>query len=160
MPTKFYAANLWIVVLILAPNLLMFIRPPVNTPTHTAASGPMWTAVGVVEWVGRLGSFTLPLLYPIVSGKWSRAAVGIMALSLLVYYVGWARYALGGGEYRLLFAPLGFLLLPLAVAPIVYFLGVSLLLNSYPLALATCILALGHIPESLRQLASTTTLPH
>lgn len=155
MPSKIHYINLLLVALVLTPNLLMLLRPPLNMP-NTASSNPLWILVVITERIGQLGVFTLPLLWQAeFSGNRGRVALALMGLSLLVYYIGWARYVLGGGEYRLLFQPLGFLPLPLALAPVMYFLAVGMLIRSWPMALAAMVLAIGHITESWRQFVLT-----
>jgi hypothetical protein len=103
----------------------------------------------VLEWVGRIAALVIPFFHRIeVQGSWSVVALAVMALALLIYYVGWARYFLRERRYGLLFEPLLGIPIPLAVSPIVYLLAASALLASWYLALATVLLGVGHLSIS------------
>jgi hypothetical protein len=100
----------------------------------------------VLEWVGRIATLVIPFFYRIeVQNTLQIVALAMMVLALLLYYAGWARYFARGRGYALLFEPLLGIPLPLAVSPIVYFFAASVLLGSWYLALATLILAVGHL---------------
>ncbi len=139
-------------VLLLLPNVLWMILPPRDQPTPGAAAvEPSWRALEIVEWVGRIAALVIPFFYRIaVREPWQNVALAVVVLALLFYYAGWARYLLGGRCHALLFAPLAGVPVPLAISPIVYLLGAAALLGSWPLALATAILGVAHIPISLR----------
>ena len=69
-----------------------------------------------------------------------------MAVALALYYGGWLRFFAGGRAYALYFASMLGLPIPMAIAPIVYFLAAGALLRSPLLAAAAFVLAVGHIP--------------
>jgi hypothetical protein len=61
------------------------------------------------------------------------------------YYIGWARYALKGHRFVLLYAPLLGIALPMALSPVLYFAAAALFLKAWPLAIAAGLLAVGHL---------------
>ena len=71
-----------------------------------------------------------------------------MVLALGFYYAGWARYALKGHRFVLLYAPLLGVPLPMAICPVVYFAAAAVYLGSWPLAFAAGLLAIGHLAVS------------
>jgi hypothetical protein len=137
-------------ILILLPNLLWMVFPPRGKPEDDPdPRGGLHKAMEVLEWVGRIAALVIPFFYRIeVQGSWSVVALAVMALALLIYYAGWARYFLRERRYGLLFEPLLGIPIPLAVSPIVYLLAASALLASWYLALATVLLGVGHLSIS------------
>lgn len=137
-------------VLILLPNLLWMAFPPRGRPGgDLGPPGAHHRLMQSLEWVGRIATFVIPFFYRVdVQSTWQVVAVVVMALSLLLYYAGWARYFLRGRRYALLFESFLGVPIPLAISPIVYFLAASVLFASWYLALATVILAIGHLPIS------------
>ncbi len=140
----------WMIpLLVLLPNLLVIFRPPVDAPLELTDQN--YKMMEIIERVGQAGCLIIPIFYPIPNpDRYSVLSLVVMAGALVIDYAGWLRYALGGHTYRLLFAPLLGLHLPLAVAPFVYFLGASAFLVSWPLALAALLLATGHLYVSRR----------
>ena len=134
----------FITVLVLAPNLIFLAFPPRPQPVNLAARpAPRWAEIA--ERIGQVGCFALPFLYffdsqPLAAGLW----LGLMAVALVVYYSGWARYLRRGRGSDLLYSPLLRLPIPLAVTPVLYFLLAAGLLASPWLALAALCLAAGH----------------
>lgn len=153
MPFEFYPINLWMIVAILIPNLLFLVFPPIHVPTQMPRDITFsWRIILICEKVGQMCIFVLPLFWKIkVSDKTPYVLAG-MVVFLLIYYVGWTRYILSGRSYRLLFDKLLGMPLPLAISPVIYFALGALLLESWTLMMGTLILAIGHIPESYRQL--------
>ena len=99
-----------------------------------------------IERIGQIGTFPHPLLLPIPALRGAAIdALVVMALALLFYYSGWARYAIKGQRFVLLFAPFLKVPLPLAVSPVVYFAAASVFLRAWPLTIAVIILAAGHL---------------
>jgi hypothetical protein len=101
------------------------------------------------EWAGRIGTLVIPFFYWVdVQTRWQMGSLVVMALALLLYYAGWARYFVRGRSYRLLFEPFLGVPLPLAISPIVCFLAAAVLLVSWPLGIVTAIFAIGHLYTS------------
>ena len=145
----FHIAGVIASVLILLPNLLYMAYPPEDMPLHNGKA-PLWLTV--VENIGR---FTC-LIYPIIFGADTAIAIAsgsiivyLMAAFILAYYILWARYFAHGRTFKLLFRPLFFIPVPMAVFPAAYFLILSLLLQSPMMATAAVVFAAGHIPISL-----------
>jgi hypothetical protein len=134
-------------VLILLPNLLWMVFPPRGKPASDPVQRDgLYRLMEILEWVGRIATFVIPFFYrKDVQSTGQVASLVVMALALLVYYAGWARYFLRGRSYALLFEPLLGLPIPLAISPTVYLLAASVLLGSWYLALATVLLGIGHL---------------
>ena len=137
-------------ILLLLPNLLWMLFPQREQPAAAVeAAEPSWRALETVEWGGRIATLVIPFFYRVeVQSTRQVVALVVMALALLFYYAGWARYFVRGRSYALLFAPFLRVPIPLAISPIVYFLAASVLFGSWYLALATVILATGHLSIS------------
>ncbi len=131
---------------VLLPNLLMLVMRPEAIPPTPARKDALMKAMEVVERAGQFGSFLIPFFYPLpVLRNASVDALAVMALALVFYYSGWARYALKGHRFVLLYAPLFYIPLPMAVSPVAYFFAAAIYLGSWPLALAAALLAVGHL---------------
>lgn len=150
MPLKIYPVNLILVALILLPNLLFIVFPPSNIPTQSQKSG-LWVLVTILEWIGRLAVFTLPLFWELKIDTRGKGIILIfMTLCILFYYTGWIKYMIGGREFKLLFEPLFFIPVPMAVFPVLYLILAGILLYSWPVSLAAIIFGVFHILGSLR----------
>ncbi|MCI7606718.1 MAG: hypothetical protein MSS69_08180 [Spirochaetales bacterium] len=70
---------------------------------------------------------------------------------LLLYYLTWMRYFKNGKKTEYLLSPLGFVPVPLAIFPNIYFAFASLYLNNM-LAFSLCLIfAFFHIKEALKE---------
>ena len=135
-----------ITLLILLPNLLMLALPPTSVPPERGRQAGFPRVMEWIERAGQAGSFVIPFFYPLPALRGASVdALAVMALALLFYYMGWLRYALKGRRFVLLFAPLLRVPLPLAISPVIYFGAAALYLHSWPLAIATALLAAGHL---------------
>ncbi len=137
----------WLIpLLVLLPNASMVWFPPADKPE--AGSGVnRW--LEALEWVGRTGVFVIPCLYRIhIQDASAVVSLALMALALVVYYLGWLRYVQQGRRYALLFAPLWGIPLPMALMPVIYFGAAAVLLRSWPLTVATLTFAIGHLAVS------------
>jgi hypothetical protein len=140
-------------VLILLPNLLWMSFPPRGQPEDgTGPASGLHRGMAILEWAGRIATLVIPFFYRVrVQGTWQAVALVVMALALLLYYACWVRCFVRGRSYTLLFESFLGLPLPLAVSPIVYFLAASVLFGSWYLALATLVLAVGHVWVTLQE---------
>ena len=102
----------------------------------------------MLERVGQVGCLVLAVIVAPVSGHpgWLIALIALVAL----YYLLWVRYLVGGRPFRLLYAPLGPVPVPLALTPVLAFLSASVWLQNWPLAAAALVLGVGHITVSLQ----------
>ncbi len=130
---------------ILAPNLTLLIWPP-RHPSPNQPS-PHWALTGL-ERAGQVFCLVLPALTATRSGINGWFVVTVIAV--IVYYLLWVRYVTDGRNFNTLYRPLGPLPVPMAVFPVLAFGAGAGWLQSWPLALGTVILALGHISNSWR----------
>lgn len=141
-----YIKGIIIVVLILLPNVLFYIFPT-QTAVPNLKSPPM--LLTIIEQIGRMAC----LIVPIVLGKQiaeQRMSIFVilMGVCLIIYYVSWWMYFTHGREFVDLFSPLGFIPVPMAVFPSLYFLLLGVWLRSpYMIATAT-VFAIAHITIS------------
>jgi len=139
----FSLPGLILAVAILAPSFLLVPFPPMDAP-HPA---PRTSRVaGVLERVGQIGCLVLAVIVAPVLGHpgWLVALIILVAL----YYLLWGRYLAGGRHFRLLYAPLGPIPVPLAVAPVLAFLAASFWVQNWFLTAAAVVLGVGHITVS------------
>lgn len=141
--------SLIIPIAVFLPNLFYFGMPPINMPANTDnKENPIYKAA---EAIGRFGVFILPIMSSIHhDNPYEILSLIGMVMFLLIYYVGWIRFVRGNREYKLLYSPMFGIPVPLAISPVLYFLSASILLHSPLLFLSSVILAIGHIPLSLK----------
>lgn len=137
-------------ILILLPNLLWMFFPPRGQPRPGTGPTPwLHKLMTILEWLGRIATLVIPFFYRLEMQTTRHiVALVVMVLALLFYYAGWARYFAQGRTYDLLFKSFLGIPIPLAISPIVCFLAASVLFGSWYLALATLILAVGHLTIS------------
>jgi hypothetical protein len=141
--------NFIIPVLVILPSVSFMFLSPRNVPDPDGKRvHPVLTAA---EAAGRVGTVVLPLFYPAHMDRWyEAAALGGMALCLLLYYAVWMVYYRRGRDFARLFAPLWGIPIPLAVFPSVYFLLAAVLLHAAPLLVASLVFGTAHIAVSLQ----------
>ncbi|WP_244928456.1 hypothetical protein [Nocardioides sp. W7] len=129
---------------ILVPNALLVLFPPREGLTALTSAGPSV----VLERLGQVGCLGASVLW----GEDRGAAVwGGAALLLVVAYVAlWLRYLVTGRHVLSLFEPVWGLPVPMAVLPVAAFACGALWSGSPWLAVATVVLAAGHLPNSWR----------
>lgn len=150
MPIKIYPVNLILIALVLLPNILPLVFPPVNIPAESPKP-QLWNIVTALEWIGRVAVFILPLFGVIkIDSIEKRIILAAMILCIVIYYIGWGKYMAVGRDFKLLFEPLSFIPVPMAVFPTLYLILAGMLLNSWPVSSAAVVFAVGHILESLR----------
>ena len=149
MQRRFYPINLLIISLFLIPSILLAILPPISAPIAPDESS-WWVFVTFLEWIGRIGIFVFPLFWEIRFNRNRAAIFALMGLMLGIYYIGWIRFFFYGREFGLLFEPLFGIPVPLAVSPVVFFFLMGITQNSWPVVVAAVIMAISHIPASLR----------
>jgi hypothetical protein len=141
-----------ITLVILLPNLLILIFPPAAVPPEVIKTGTLPRVMEITERVGQVAAFTIPFFYFLPPLRSSPVDIlVVMALALLFYYAGWARYLIKGRRFTLLFQPMLGVPLPMAISPVVYFAAVSVYLKSWPEAVAAAVLAVGHLYVSQGQ---------
>lgn len=140
---EFSPLGLVLSIAVLVPNFLLFVFPPHGA--RPAVEVPLLTV-----WLERLGQ-ALCLVVPVITASsliaW--AWVALVLPALVVYYALWGRYLVGGRRWSLLYSSLGVVPVPMAVFPVVVFLGAAGWFGNAWLTLAGVILAAGHIPASI-----------
>lgn len=133
-------------ILVLLPNLLLLFFPPINIPNHRSTPPLIFT---IFERVGQVTCFSLPILFgKRIADQPMDLLMWFMFVCLIIYYLCWIRFFWSSREYAVLFQPLGFIPVPLALFPILYFLLLALWLNSYLFALPAVLFAIGHFAAS------------
>ncbi len=143
--------NGWIVtLLLLLPNAFFLLLSPRNVPPETDGQRQLKvTILETIEKLGQIGSFVLPFFYAFRFGSMLDMISFIVYGALMVfYYAGWMRYIVTGRQFRMLFAPMAGVPIPMAIAPVLAVLVVALNFHAWPLAVAALILGAGHIPVS------------
>lgn len=138
---------------IFLPNVIWWLWPPREIQAaQSAPAGTREAWLARLESLARAAALTAPFFRPLVIGTAvDRVALVVMAAVWCVYAIGWMRYLASGRTVTALYAPMFGLPVPMAVAPAIYFAAASVVLHSPWLAAAAALLALTHIPLSLRR---------
>lgn len=144
----------WVAALPVAlPNVIWALVPSPAAPTAPEAPPSLLLRlVSMIESAGRVAVFAWPFFlgwHVETTRDVVLVATGVMALG--VYFVGWGRFFLRGRAPTWLFAPLGPLPVPLAIAPVVYFLVFAALARSPGMATTTALFGAAHVHLSLRR---------
>ncbi|GGG12084.1 hypothetical protein GCM10010912_65640 [Paenibacillus albidus] len=143
----FYPISLLIPLMVMLPNLLFVRFKPQNVRAGTKKNPILIAAEGV----GRFAVMIVPLFFQVhLHASYEIIALLMMSCSLFMYYLGWGRYYSNLREYKLLFAPMLGIPVPLAIAPSLYFLFSAVILHSGYMVIFSVIFAVGHITNSLR----------
>lgn len=149
MEFEFYFINIVLIGVIILPNLLFVFFPPKDSPGRENKRTVFWKSITVIENIGRIGVFILPLFWEIHFDE-NFIILIFMVLFVLIYYATWLRYIIKGRRYISLFEPIYFIPVPMAIFPSLYFILTGILLNSYLIIIFSIIFAFSHIMESLR----------
>ena len=139
----FSLLGLLVSIVVLAPNLLLLWFPPRGP--NVVARVPRLLEGG--ERAGQALCLVVPAITlpgAIVWGWVLPAAVALAA-----YYALWGRYLVAGREQSLLYASLWRVPVPMAVMPVLVFLGAAAWVSNPWIAVAAVVLAIGHIPVAL-----------
>lgn len=123
-------------------NIVYAILPPVNAPEETESFNKIWEIIEqatrvlyVVAICGLVSkkeiNFKSPLLY-------------LALVFLVLYYIVWIRYFMGGRDVALLGKSFLFVSMPLAVFPVLYFLFSAFWLHNYIAAIFMVIFGIAH----------------
>lgn len=140
-----YLENIVFSLLVILPNLLFVIFPPVDVKEY---EGENKNWVEIVEKVGQVGIFVLPLFYQLNKELLNSYIIILLIIFIILYYIGWLRFFIWGRFYKLLFSPMFKIPIPLAISPILYFLMVAYVLQSWVLFAFVVLFSIGHIPIS------------
>lgn len=128
---------------IFLPNLLLIPFPP--RPKLESPAVPR--VLLVFERAGQALCMTVPAIT--AAGPIARGWAVPVVLAVLAYGALWIRYLRRGRPASALFDTVFGIPVPMALAPVVAFLGAAAWLQNPWIALAAVILAIGHIPMSL-----------
>ncbi|MDR5701859.1 hypothetical protein [Agromyces aerolatus] len=127
---------------VLTPNLLLLRYPPRDGLPDVVVPWPF-------GWLERAGQ-ALCLVVPAVTSPggvewaWSLPTIGCLA----AYLALWVRYLVRGRHAHLLFRGPWGLPIPMAILPVLVFLGLSAWLTNPWIAASAVVLAAGHLPTS------------
>jgi hypothetical protein len=137
---------------ILAPNLGWLAFRPREAESTEDRRAPLERVLGALEIVGRVGVMAIPFFYDFaVTRPIEKAALFLLLGAIAIYYACWRRYFIRGRHVRDLYAPLGSLPVPMAIAPVIAFCTGAILLRALPLAAAAVVLGVSHIPICYRR---------
>lgn len=133
-------------------NLAYVIFPPAEK-AETPAAVTHW--IEMIEQISRIAYLlAITILVsrePInLQNMWLCLAV----VFLILYYVVWMRYFMGGREIELLSRSFLFVPMPLAVFPVLYYLCTAIWLHNIPAALIMLIFGATHMTVSLQSFHS------
>ena len=138
-----------IAVLTLLPSFTFFLFfPPVGKPSVSQRREPL--SLTILERVGQAGC----LVVLVISKGWFDTRsfdvwLALCIVCLLVYYGLWIRYLSHGRDYALLYKPLLFIPVPMAVFPVAVFGFAAVWGQSIWLGIAAALFASGHVPISV-----------
>jgi hypothetical protein len=150
----FSVGGLLVSVAVLLPTLLLLPFPPKGSPDVPPRVG--WPLASL-EKVGQVGCLVAPALGSggVVRNGWLVLVVACIA----AYYGLWVRYFWRNRRFAALYEPLMVSLgtrrpvvvpVPMAVFPVMAFIGTALWLSSWWVAASALALAVGHIGSALR----------
>lgn len=132
---------------IAAPNLLLLTATPQDLPPkRQVARWSTYHVMEIVERVGQIATFVVPLWFKLpldTPPQWALA--GVMLAAATFYYTCWIRFVRSGSRYRMLFAPMFGVPIPMAVAPIAYFAVAAVAMGSWLLGASVTVMAAGHL---------------
>lgn len=132
-----------IVVISLLPSTVMVFFPPVN---QSKIQGKI--PLTILEITGRIAIIFILLFAKNSFERKIDIWFILMCIFGLIYYVGWIRFFFSGRTYELLYKPLFFIPIPLAIFPILAFTFAAIWGRNIFLGIAVFVMAVGHIPQS------------
>ncbi len=139
-------------LLVLLPNLLLIFFAPHNIP-KTVSPPFIFT---LFERIGQVTCFTLPIVFGTkVAEQPINFLTWLMLICLIIYYLCWIRFFWSGREFAVLFKTLGFIPIPMAIFPILYFILLAVWLNSSLFAVPAILFAIGHFVTSWSTFSQT-----
>jgi hypothetical protein len=128
--------------LFMIPNVVWMLVPKSDQGEQVSVS----VFLTIVENAGRVAVLVLPFFFSLdVNKEFSRPALIGIGLALVIYYVSWIRYFVGGRSAELLGEPLFGIPVPLAVAPAVFLVLSSYLMSSWLMFGASIVFGIAHI---------------
>lgn len=148
-------SGIFILIPIAVPNLIWVLlsdrspRPEVQTRINKLRG------LASIEAVGRVAVMVVPVFLTIhIESRMDEAGLAVAGVALSIYYAGWIRYFLGKRVGGLLFRNLGFIPVPLACSPVLYFLAISVLARSIVFGVITALFGFAHIYLCIKRSSS------
>lgn len=142
----------WVGIVIFALPMLINIAYAVFPPTEKSgntAKVARW--VEITEQISRIAYlFAVTFLVSVKPLNFNSLWLYLSACFLILYYVVWLRYFLGGRKTILLGKKFLFVPIPLAVFPVLYFLFAAIWLNNILAAAIIIIFGAAHITVSVQ----------
>lgn len=144
MQFGFSIVGLVMLAMLFIPNIAWGRNQPLGfseLARRESATMRMFERIGQVAVSASALIFACPQGYALPWLWWLIAAFALM----LLYEISWTRYFRGDGELRDMYAPLGFIPLPLATLPVAAFILYGIWQQSPLTVIAAIILGIGHI---------------
>jgi hypothetical protein len=134
--------GLLISLILLAPNLLFVMYPPLKSQPIQTKTNFLFT---ILEKVGQVGCFCLPVFS---SQNFDSREIDswfiLMTICIVIYYMLWIRYFKHNRDIIYLYLPLGKIPIPMAIFPVLAFVFAAIWGKSVLLGIASILLAIGH----------------
>lgn len=143
MKFKFSILGVVIFMLPMLINIVYFMYPPVNS--GSAASSNSNQIIGMVENISRaLYAVAICILVSKETLDFKSPWFYIGIVFLVLYYIVWIRYFIGGRDVALLGKSFLFVPQPLAVFPVLYFICAAIWLHNYAALILMLIFGAAH----------------
>lgn len=142
----------WVGLVVFALPMLINIAYVLFPPTGEASSSKSVTRrVEITEAVSRIVCLVL-LTFLVNKNPLKPKSIWLLAavVFLLLYYIVWIRYFIGGRNVALLGQPFLFVPIPLAIFPVVYYLCAAIRMGNIPAAVAMSVFGASHITVSIQ----------
>lgn len=136
----------WIGIIIFALpmliNIIYVIIPPMNAPKEPEQVSRI---IEFVEQATRI-LYMLAICFLVSERKIDYGSIWLYLgiVFLVLYYIVWIRYFLGGRDVALLSKRFLWIPMPLAVFPVLYFLSAAIWLHNIPAAIIMIIFGIAH----------------
>ncbi len=142
----------WIGLVVFSLPMLINIAYVLFPPTGEIPSSKSATRwVEIIEAVSRIVYFVL-LTFLVSKNPLKSKSVWLLTavVFLLLYYIVWIRYFIGGRKVALLGRSFLFVPIPLAIFPVVYYLCAAIWMGNIPAAVAMSVFGAAHITVSIQ----------
>ena len=142
----------WVGLVVFALPMLINIAYVIFPPTgEVTSSGNVTHGVEIIEAVSRIVYFVL-LTFWVNKNPLKPKSVWLLAavVFLILYYIVWIRYFIGGRNVALLGRSFLFVPIPLAIFPVVYYLCAAIWMGNIPAAVAMAVFGAAHITVSVQ----------
>ncbi len=134
---------------VLLPNLIwLFFSNHDEIGEVKESQKTIYKNLSILENVGRIGIFIIPLFGNVLIDQYYPYFAIMLFIGLFIYYAGWIRYFINERKPEYLYCSLWNLPYPLAVAPVFYFMLLSLLILSIPMLLFSIVFGIAHVLKS------------